>query len=432
MNLLLIVGGGIAAYKAPQLVRDLYRRGVSTRVILTRGGANFTTALALGSVSGEKVFQDLFDLTDEAEMGHIQLSRAADLILVAPATANLLAKLAHGVADDLATTCLLATDAPIMVAPAMNVRMWEADATQSNMATLRARGVDVIGPDVGGMACGEWGAGRLSDPETIADAVARRIREIRSEAPGTAPDSVPADIPADLAGRRAIVTAGPTREAIDPVRYISNHSSGKQGYAVAAALAARGAEVALVSGPTALRAPPGVRRVDVESARDMLEAVEAELRTEPPADIFVGVAAVADWGVEAPSATKIKKSREGGQGGEGGAPTIAWVENPDILATVAAHARRPALVVGFAAETDHVLDHARAKRKRKGCDWILANDVSGGGPGGAVFGNDSNQLTFIADGQEESWPPGTKMDAAHTLAARAGEHFESMQKDSQT
>ena len=391
-RILLIIGGGIAAYKSPLLVRALARRGISSRCILTRGGANFTTALTLGAVSGDKVYQSLFDLTDEAEMGHIQLSRSADLVVVAPATANLMAKVATGIADDLATTCILATDTPVVMAPAMNVRMWDNPATQGNLETLKARGIRMLGPDLGDMACGEYGYGRMSEPEQMADAIAGLLNTTQ-----------------DLAGRRAVVTAGPTREALDPVRYVSNHSSGKQGYAVAESLAARGADVTLVSGPTALPPPALVTRVDVTSARDMLEAVEAAL----PADIFIGVAAVADWGVEAPAQTKIKKSKHG-------APSIPWSENPDILGTVASHAHRPELVVGFAAETDSVLEHARSKLARKGCDWILANDVSSG-----VFGSDRNQLTLVHADGEEVWPKASKRDAAARLAARIADHFRS-------
>ena len=394
-RVLLIVGGGIAAYKTPYLVRELSRRGIETRVLLTRGGANFVTPLTLGAVSGDKVYQDLFDLTDEAEMGHIQLSRSADLLVVAPATANLMAKVAHGIADDLATTCILATDTPVIMCPAMNVRMWDSPATQANLSVLRSRDMGFIGPDAGDMACGEFGEGRMSEPADIADAIAARLQT-----------------PQDLAGKRIIVTAGPTVEPIDPVRFVSNHSSGKQGYAVAGSLAQRGAEVVLVSGPTALPTPAGVTRVDVVSARDMMAAVETAL----PADAFIGVAAVADWGVANPADTKIKKSKSG-------APMIEWSENPDILASVAQHSQRPRLVVGFAAETDDVLAHARAKRARKGCDWILANDVSSSADGATVFGSDSNALTLLTDSIQESWPSGSKSDAADRLVARIAEHF---------
>ena len=394
-RVLLIVGGGIAAYKTPYLVRELSRRGIATRVLLTKGGANFVTPLTLGAVSGDTVYGDLFDLTDEAEMGHIQLSRSAELIVVAPATANLMAKVAHGIADDLATTCILATDTSVVMCPAMNVRMWDSPATQANLSVLKSRGIAFIGPDSGDMACGEYGEGRMSEPIAIADAIAARLQS-----------------PQDLSGRRVVVTAGPTVEPIDPVRFVSNHSSGKQGYAVAESLARRGAEVVLVSGPTALPTPAGVTRLDVGSAREMLAAVESAL----PADVFVAVAAVADWGVANPATSKIKKSSSG-------APEISWSENPDILATVAAHAHRPDLVVGFAAETDDVIAHARAKRARKGCDWILANDVSTSDDGGSVFGSEHNALTFLTDTVQESWPSGTKAEAADRLAARIADHF---------
>ena len=389
-RVLLIVGGGIAAYKTPYLVRALTKAGVGVRVILTRGGANFVTPLTLGAVTGEKVFQDLFDLTDEAEMGHIQLSRSADLIVVAPATANLMAKVAHGIADDLATTCILATDTPVVMCPAMNVRMWDSPATQSNLETLKSRGIGFVGPDAGDMACGEYGDGRMSEPDVIASAVLAKLTQ-----------------PQDLEGKRAIVTAGPTVEPIDPVRFVSNHSSGKQGYAVAEALAARGAEVVLVSGPTALDTPPGVARVDVGSARDMMAAVEDAL----PADIFVGVAAVADWGVGNPATSKIKKSSDG-------RISIDWVENPDILVTVSTHKHRPKLVVGFAAETDDVIPNAQAKLARKGCDWIVANDVSED-----VFGADSNALTLVTGHVQDSWLRQGKREAAERLAARIAEHM---------
>jgi len=400
-RVLLIVGGGIAAYKSPLLVRELARRGVASRCILTRGGANFTTALTLGAVSGDKVYSDLFDLTDEAEMGHIQLSRSADLIVVVPATANLMAKVAHGIADDLASTCILATDAPVMMAPAMNVRMWDNPATQANLATLEARGIAMIGPDSGDMACGEFGAGRMSEPDAMAEAIIAKLNTKHSNAAR------------DLVGRYAIVTAGPTREAIDPVRYVSNHSSGKQGYAVAEALAARGATVTLVSGPTALSVPDGVTRIDVTSAKDMLSAVESALTDNGPTDIFVGVAAVADWAVGNPAGSKQKKSQHG-------APVVDWVENPDILKTVSHHAKRPTLVIGFAAETDDVLAHAQAKLARKGCDWIMANDVSTR-DGASVFGADDNELIRVTASVQEGWPRLSKRAAAERLAGAIAE-----------
>jgi len=394
-RILLIIGGGIAAYKTPYLVRELSRQGIETRIILTRGGANFVSPLSLGAVSGEKVFQDLFDLTDEAEMGHIQLSRSADLLVVAPATANMMAKVAHGVADDLATTCILATDKPVMMAPAMNVRMWENAATQANLQTLRARGISMMGPDSGDMACGEYGAGRMSEPADMAELIAARLSE-----------------PQDLVGKHAIVTAGPTVEPIDPVRYVSNRSSGKQGYAVAKALAERGAQVSLVSGPTDLDGPAGVETIRVHTAREMMVAVENAL----PADIFVGVAAVADWGIASPATRKLKKGKDG-------APAIEWVENPDILKTVCEHEQRPKLVIGFAAETDDVIAHATAKRERKGCDWIFANDVSCQDDGGTVFGADGNEITFVTASVQESWPRASKWEQSRRLAEAVARHL---------
>ena len=410
-RVLLIVGGGISAYKAPLLVRVLAAEGVAVRCVLTKGGSQFTTALTLGSVSGDRVYADLWDLTDEAEMGHIELSRSADLICVAPATADLMAKMANGLADDLASTLLLATDAPVVIAPAMNVRMWEHAATQSNLATLESRGVEVIGPDVGDMACGEHGPGRMSEPDEIAR---RLVARLRSALPGIGHAPTPGlgrEAPLALAspqvlrGRRAIVTSGPTHEPIDPVRYIANRSSGKQGHAIAGALARLGADVTLVHGPVAIEPPEGVRAIPVETAREMREAVMAAL----PADVMVAAAAVADYRVEA-AGQKLKK--------EGGTPQLALVENPDILAEVAGMGEgRPALVVGFAAETENVIPHARAKRERKRCDWLLANDVSGG----AVFGQDANAVTLVTATGDEPWPEADKHSVAERLAARIGE-----------
>lgn len=387
-SVLLIIGGGVAAYKALLLIRLLKGAGIGVRAVLTAGGAEFVTPLSVGALSGEKVFTDLFDLTDEAEMGHIQLSRAADLVVAAPATANLMAKMAAGLADDLATTLLLATDKDVMIAPAMNVRMWEHAATRANLATLRERGVAVVGPDAGDMACGEYGPGRLAEPETIFAAIERAL----------------AGGPRDLAGKRIVVTSGPTHEPIDPVRYIANRSSGKQGQAVAAALAARGAEVVLVSGPVRLDPPAGVERRDVETARQMLEATLAAL----PADAVVCAAAVADYRVADAADQKLKKA-------DGAGRTLALVENPDILATVAAlpPGERPRLVVGFAAETQDVRAYAAAKRTRKGCDWIVANDVSQG-----IFGGDENAVTVIDGSGAEDWPRMGKDAVAVRLAAR--------------
>lgn len=392
-RVLLIVGGGIAAYKALELTRLLRKAGVGVRPILTRAGEAFVTPLSLAALAEDKVYADLFSLTDEAEMGHIELSRSADLVVVAPATANLMARAANGIADDLATTALLATDKPVLMAPAMNVRMWEHPATRRNLGRLKADGVLFVGPDEGAMACGEHGPGRMAEPEAILAAIMAALGEA-----GQGP----------LAGRRAVVTAGPTAEPIDPVRVLTNRSSGKQGYAVAEALARLGAEVVLVSGPTALAAPPGVRRVEVETARQMLAACEAAL----PADIAVCVAAVADWRPAAESPRKIKK---------GGAepPAVAFVENPDILAALSRGATRPRLVVGFAAETDDVEANAKAKLARKGCNWIVANDVSRPG----VMGGDDNAVALVTAGGIEPWEAMSKAAVARRLAARIAEEI---------
>ena len=387
-RVLLIVSGGIAAYKSLELVRRLRDRGAAVRCVLTRGGSQFVTPLSLAALSEDKVYTELFSLTDEAEMGHIQLSRDADVLVVAPATADILAKMAHGQADDLASTVLLATDKDVMVAPAMNVRMWEHAATQANLETLRQRGVHVIGPEEGDMACGEYGLGRLSEPDDIAAAVSDFFQ---SSAP--------------LSGRRALVTSGPTHEPIDPVRYIANRSSGRQGHAIAAALASRGAVTTLVSGPTNLPDPPGVTVVRVESARDMLAACEAAL----PADVAVCAAAVADWRVAREADEKLKKNGAG-------PPQLEMAENPDILATLAAATNtRPGLVIGFAAETERVVEHASAKRDRKGCDWILANDVS---PDTGTFGGDDNTIHLVSAEGVEDWPRMSKADVANRLAER--------------
>lgn len=398
-SVLLIIGGGIAAYKSLLLIRELARRGVSTRVILTKGGTQFVTPLSAQALSGSTVFTDLWDLTAESEMGHIELSRSSDLIIVAPATANILAQAAHGVAGDLATTTLLATDKRVMFAPAMNVRMYENEATQANIATLRERGALFIGPDAGEMACGEFGDGRMAEPDAIADAVMAALQGDMTL------DGLRA--PKPLLGRRALVTAGPTREPIDPVRYLSNHSSGRQGYAVAQALADLGAEVTLVSGPTALPKPLGTHNILIETAAQMLSAVEAAL----PADIFVAVAAVADWRPAAPTAQKTKKP-------DGGPQPLQLVENPDILRSVCLSDKRPALVVGFAAETHDVLNLARAKRLRKGCDWIVANDVSGD-----VMGGQDNEMIIVTDMGETHLPRLSKTASARALARRIAAHF---------
>ncbi len=393
-RVLLIVGGGIAAYKALELTRLLRKSGVAVRPILTAAGAQFVTPLSLSALAEDRVYSELFSLTDEAEMGHIELSRSADLVVVAPATADLMAKAAHGLASDLASTTLLATDKPVLMAPAMNVRMWEHAATQRNLARLKADGVRFVGPDEGAMACGVFGAGRMAEPEAILAAILEALKG------GTA---------RPLTGRRAIVTAGPTAEPIDPVRLLTNRSSGKQGYAIAAALADLGCAVTLVSGPTALPAPPGVTRIDVETARQMLAACQGAL----PADIAVCVAAVADWRPESLGQSKIKK-------GAGGPPTITLVENPDILATLSqAGPARPRLVVGFAAETDAVEAHASAKLGRKGCDWIVANDVSIAG----TMGGDDNAVAIVSHAGIERWDRMAKAEVARRLADRIAQEL---------
>ncbi|HYC06263.1 MAG TPA: bifunctional phosphopantothenoylcysteine decarboxylase/phosphopantothenate--cysteine ligase CoaBC [Azospirillaceae bacterium] len=393
-RILLVISGGIAAYKCLELIRRLKERGATVRCVLTKGGAQFVTPLSVQALSEEKVYTELWSLTDESEMGHIRLSREADLVVVAPASADILARMAAGIADDLATTALLATDKPVMVAPAMNQMMWGHPATRANMATLEARGVLRIGPNSGDMACGETGAGRMSEPHEILAAIAGFF----------APKHLP------LAGRHAVVTSGPTHEPIDPVRYIANRSSGKQGHAVAAALAALGARVTLVSGPVALPDPAGVSVVRVETARQMLAAVQAAL----PADIAVCAAAVADWRVAAEAGQKLKK-------GEGGPPALAMAENPDILATLSRAVDRPTLVVGFAAETERVLEHAAAKLERKGCDWIVANDVS---PAAGTFGGQENTVHLLRRGvAPESWPRLPKDEVGRRLAQAIATHF---------
>ena len=382
-KILLIVGGGIAAYKACELIRLIRKAGGSVRCVLTAGGAQFVTPMTLAALSEQPVHTSLWDLKDEVEMGHIQLSREADLVVVCPATADLMAKMAAGIADDLATTLLLATDKPVLAAPAMNIRMWQHEATRRNVERLRADGVTVLEPDQGEMACGEYGPGRLPEPDRILAAIRAQL------ASGGA-----------LAGRHVVVTAGPTHEPIDPVRVIANRSSGKQGFAIAEALAALGAKVTLVAGPVALPTPAGVDRVDVETAREMEAAVEAAL----PADSAVLVAAVADWRVD-PAPAKLKKAE--------GAPKLDWLANPDILAGLAASPRRPRLLVGFAAETDDVVNVAQAKRASKGCDWIVANDVSGD-----VMGGDRNRVHLITAAGVESWEEGEKVEVARRLAGR--------------
>ncbi len=391
-RILLIVSGGIAAYKALELVRLLRKADYGVTAVLTRGGAQFVTPLSLQALTENKVYTDLFSLTDESEMGHIQLSRSADLVVVAPASADILARMAAGITDDLATTLLLATDKRVLVAPAMNVRMWGHAATLANMATLAARGVAVIGPDEGAMACHEYGAGRLSEPPAILAAMDAMLNAAQP-----------------LAGRHALVTSGPTHEPIDPVRYIANRSSGRQGHAIAAALAALGARVTLVTGPVGIPDPAGVRVIRIETADQMLAACMAAL----PADIAVCAAAVADWRVAHSAPLKLKKT-------PGGAPPeIALAPNPDILATLSAPGpNRPRLVVGFAAETNDVLAHATEKRRRKGCDWIVANDV---GAGTTTMGGEDNKVHLITADSAEHWPRLPKAGVATRLAARIAE-----------
>lgn len=390
-RILLIIGGGIAAYKALELIRLLRAAGASVAPVLTRAGAQFVTPLSVAALAGNPLHQDLFDLTTEAEMGHIQLSRAADLVVVAPATADLMAKMAGGHADDLATTLLMATDKPVLIAPAMNVRMWEHAATQRNLAQLRTDGVQVVGPAHGDMACGEHGPGRMAEPADILGAIKAAL--------GDGP----------LRGRHVLVTSGPTHEPIDPVRYIANRSSGAQGTALAAALRDLGARVSFVTGPATVPPPPGVDVIRIETARQMQEAVEAAL----PADAAVFAAAVADWRVTREATQKMKK-------GAGGLPALEFAENPDILAAVSRHAQRPALVVGFAAETENVIAHAQAKRARKGCDWIVANDVS---PATGIMGGTENAVHLITAEGAEDWPRLPKADVAARLAARIAAHL---------
>ena len=417
-RVLLVVTGGIAAYKAPELVRRLREKGLAVRCVLTRSGREFVAPLALAAVSEDKVYEDLFSLTDESEMGHIRLSREAALVVVAPASADILAKMAAGICDSLASTLLLATDKPVMVAPAMNVRMWEHPATRANLETLRQRGVVFVGPEEGDMACGEWGMGRMAEPETIAAAVVALLAQGKA-APGAKAPNIqdPAANPApglsfgrpappggSLAGKRALVTSGPTWEALDPVRYLANRSSGKQGHAIARALARAGARVTLVTGPVALADPPGVATVHVESAREMLAACEQAL----PADVAVSAAAVADWRAASVAETKIKKT--------GRPPALALAENPDILKTLARRGRRrPRLVIGFAAETGDLVANARKKRAAKNCDWILANDVSAGT---GVFGGDVNTVALVTGAGTESWPSLSKDALAERLVRR--------------
>jgi phosphopantothenoylcysteine decarboxylase/phosphopantothenate--cysteine ligase len=389
-RILLIIGGGIAAYKVLELIRRLKERGAAVRAVMSDAAKHFVTPLSVGALTGERVYSNLFDLNDEHEIGHIRLSREADLLVVAPATADLLAKMANGLAGDLASTVLMATDKPVLAAPAMNPFMWNHPATKRNVAQLAEDGIAFIGPETGEMAeSGEAGVGRMAEPMTILQAIEAHFA--RPAGP--------------LSGKRVIVTSGPTHEPIDPVRYIANRSSGRQGHAIAAAFARAGADVTLVSGPVEIEPPAGVKTVGVESAREMLEAVEGAL----PADIAVMAAAVADWRAAESSADKIKKDG-------GGPPRLDLTENPDILATVSRHDKRPALVIGFAAETASVVDHAQAKLKRKGCDWIVANDVS---PETGIMGGTRNRVHLISGAGVEDWPEMAKDEVAARLVERA-------------
>jgi phosphopantothenoylcysteine decarboxylase/phosphopantothenate--cysteine ligase len=395
-RLLLIVGGGIAAYKAAELIRLLRKQGHEVTPVLTDGGSHFVTPMSLAALAESPVYTSLWDLKDETEMGHIQLSRAADLLLVCPATADLIARMAAGVADDLATTLLLATDKPVVVAPAMNVRMWQHPATQRNVARLKADGITVLEPDEGPMACGEFGPGRLPEPADILE----RIRPLLGRS-GALP--LPTG---SLAGKHILVTAGPTHEPIDPVRVVANRSSGKQGFAIAAAAAAEGARVTLVAGPVALSTPAGVARIDVETARQMADAVDASL----PADAAILVAAVADWRVDTAS-SKLKKAD--------GPPVLSFKPNPDILAMLGERPDRPRLLVGFAAETDDVVNNAKAKLVSKKADWIVANDVSGD-----VMGGSRNRIHLVTPHGVEDWPEAAKDDIARHLISRIAQELE--------
>ncbi|MGV7123518.1 bifunctional phosphopantothenoylcysteine decarboxylase/phosphopantothenate synthase [Sphingopyxis sp. 550A] len=437
-RILLIIGGGIAAYKSIELVRLLRKSGYVVRCVLTRAGEQFVTPLTLAALSENKVYTNLFDLKDEVEMGHIQLSREADLVVVAPATADLLAKMTAGIADDLATTLLLATDKPVLAAPAMNVRMWLHPATRRNVATLRGDGITVMEPDEGEMACGEYGPGRLPEPQAIRDAIDKALSSplplaggagggpvsLASGNPTDTPspnpsrkregdiDGQPDFAPANhrpLFGRRILITAGPTHEPIDPVRYIANRSSGKQGFAIAAAAAEAGAEVLLIAGPVPLPTPPGVIRVDVETAREMAAEVEAGL----PVDAAIMVAAVADWRAADTAAQKIKKD------GSGAVPPLALAENPDILAGLAKSPRRPPLLIGFAAETNDVIAHAEAKLARKGCDWIVANDVSADPMGG-----ETNRVHIVSTAGVDSWDRLPKHAVARKLMEKIADELD--------
>ena len=412
-RILLIVAGGIAAYKSLELVRLLKRQGVAVRAVMTQSAVEFVTPLSMAVMTEDQVYGHMFDLKEESEIGHIQLSRQADLIVICPATANILAKMASGIADDLATTVLLATDKPVLAVPAMNVRMWNHPATQRNLAQLRSDGVHIMNPDEGAMACGEFGPGRLPEPPAVAEQICFMLGQnfdstlTSGRAPTTISTASPLASQPDFAdvshrplfGTRVLVTAGPTHEAIDPVRYLANRSSGRQGFAIAAAAADMGAEVTLVAGPVHLATPPGVLRVDVETALEMQAEVEKAL----PVDVAIMVAAVADWRAAQAPEQKIKKEHSG-------VPALVLTENPDILASLAQHNHRPRLLIGFAAETEKIVEHAQAKRSKKGCDWIVANDVSGD-----VMGGENNAFHIVTEAGVESWPESPKDVIARKL-----------------
>jgi phosphopantothenoylcysteine decarboxylase/phosphopantothenate--cysteine ligase len=412
-RILLIVTGGIAAYKSLELVRLLKRQGLSVRAVMTQSATEFVTPLSMSVMTEDQVYGHMFDLKEESEIGHIQLSRQADLVVICPATANILAKMAAGISDDLATTILLATDKPVLAVPAMNVRMWDHPATQRNLAQLRNDGVHIMDPDEGAMACGEFGPGRLPEPPAIAEQICAMLGHDFDVtlASGRSPTTVPsgaaltAQQNRPLSGQRILVTAGPTHEAIDPVRYIANRSSGRQGFAIAAAAADLGAEVTLIAGPVHLATPPGVARIDVETAREMQAEVEKAL----PVDAAILVAAVADWRAAQAPEQKIKK--------DGGTiPALSLTENPDILASLAAHAHRPKLLIGFAAETEKIVEHAQAKLTKKGCDWIVANDVSGDVMGGA-----NNAFHIVTKDGVDSWPESAKDVIARKLMEKVAD-----------
>ena len=418
-RILLIVTGGIAAYKSLELVRLLKRQGIAVRAVMTKSAAEFVTPLSMAVMTEDQVYGHMFDLKEESEIGHIQLSRQADLIVVCPATANIIAKMAAGIADDLATTILLATDKPVLAVPAMNVRMWNHRATQRNLTQLRADGVHIMAPDEGAMACGEFGPGRLPEPPAVAEQICAMLGQAFNAAltAGRSPTTVPSGAPLaaqpdftdishrPLVGKRVLVTAGPTHEAIDPVRYIANRSSGRQGFAIAAAAADLGAEVTLIAGPVHLETPPGVVRINVETALDMQAEVEKAL----PVDAAIMVAAVADWRAAQAPDQKIKKDGDA-------IPALVLTENPDILASLATHKHRPKLLIGFAAETEKIVDHAQTKLTKKGCDWIVANDVSGD-----VMGGENNAFHIVTKDGVDSWPESPKDVIARKLMEKVAD-----------